>query len=151
MLSEFLGNGNCVWGHVPAVQAGNALRGQGERELPWGCHPIPRLGISSPNPISASRRLKVIFHFPQLSRSDSVVRVKGTGFPCGVWGKAPIVTPRLPSLSLRYLPHKRKELVFDFAAVLQRKIEDADADRAQNRPCPDWQAQRTASQQRRDN
>ena len=25
--------------------------------LPWGCHPIPRLGISSPNPISASRRL----------------------------------------------------------------------------------------------
>ena len=29
--------------------------------LPWGCHPIPRLGISSPNPISASRRLKAAF------------------------------------------------------------------------------------------
>ena len=29
--------------------------------LPWGCHPIPRLGISSPNPISASRRLNAAF------------------------------------------------------------------------------------------
>ena len=32
----------------------------------------------------------------QLSQSDSAVRVKGTEFPCGVWGKAPIVSPNRP-------------------------------------------------------
>ena len=39
--------------YVPAVrQVTLRVGGTG---LPWGCHPIPRLGISSPNPISASR------------------------------------------------------------------------------------------------
>ena len=43
-------------------------------------------------PIFTLRRFEAMQQFfPQLSQSDSVVRVKGTAFPCGVWGKAPIV------------------------------------------------------------
>ena len=46
-------------------------------------------------PIFTLRRFEVMQQFffspPQLSQSDSVVRVKETAFPCGVWGKAPIV------------------------------------------------------------
>ena len=39
--------------------SGDALRwGTG---LPWGCHPIPRLGTYPQTPISASRRLKAAF------------------------------------------------------------------------------------------
>ena len=35
-----------------------SLRDWGNEGLLWGCHPMPRLGISSPNPISATRRFK---------------------------------------------------------------------------------------------
>ena len=51
MLSEFLGNGNCVWGHAPAVQAGNALRGQGE----IGGFRFPPLFPLTPSPLETSR------------------------------------------------------------------------------------------------
>ena len=51
MLSEFLANGNCVWGHVPAVQAGNALHGQGE----IGGFRFPPLFPLTPSPLETSR------------------------------------------------------------------------------------------------
>ena len=53
-------------------------------------------------------RLNITNHTSQLSQSDSVVRVKGTEFPCGVWGKAPIVLPIVPRYSrIPSKPHLR--------------------------------------------
>ena len=51
----------------------------------WGFHP------QTPSPL----RVGLNRVWRQLSRSDSVVRVKGTMFPCGVWGKAP-TCPNVP-------------------------------------------------------
>ena len=56
----------------------------------------PSLGTSPQTP---SSHYESYIPKKQLSQSDSVIRVKGTRFPCGVWGKAPIVPrySRIPS------------------------------------------------------
>ena len=72
------------------------------------CSLLSEKDMKSMRDFPSRLRLNITNHTSQLSQSDSVVRVKGTGFPCGVWGKAPIVLPIVPRCSRNpFKPHLR--------------------------------------------
>ena len=86
MLSEFLANGDCVWGHAPAGQAGNALRGQGE----IGGFRFPPLFPLTPSPLETSRDTLHPGTGVTTRTNRPAGRVRGLGYGvaarCGVRG-----------------------------------------------------------------
>ena len=65
-----------------------------------------------------------IFCYFSLSRSDKKRKVKGTQFPCGVWGKAPCRSPISPTThngaSIGVERKKRKSVELESTAHVAR-------------------------------